>query len=948
MSEDTKELPTAYESKAIEPKWRKEWEEKQVFHADPDSKKPGYCIMIPPPNVTGSLHMGHALGDSVTDILIRWKKMTGFETLWMPGTDHAGIATQSVVERKLLQLHGKHRLDFSREEFLQHVWDWTNNSQSTITNQIRMIGCGCDWQRLRFSMDSQCNKAVRHMFKKLFDQGLIYRGKYLINWDPVTGTALADDEVEYEERQTFLWTIRYPLVSGNHALFVSTTRPETMLGDTAVAVHPHDERYKSFIGQKVLHPLTQREIPIVADEFVDMEFGTGVVKLTPAHDPCDYQVALRYNLPMINVLTKNGKINEEGGALEGLSPLEAREAIVSQLQQEGTLVRAEPYHHRVGVSYRSKAIIEPMLSEQWFVKLSAFKDVLRNYVVSGKLKLVPKAWESTYFQWIDNLRDWCISRQLWWGHRIPVWYRKDAPDVFICHDGDNLPPEVEKNPELYEQDPDVLDTWFSSALWPFSTLGWPDKTPELDKFYPNSTLITGHDILFFWVARMAMMGHVAFGDVPFHETFLHGLIYGKSYWRDRENGGITYVTPQERKEFDMSTSPLPPDVKSKWEKMSKSKGNVLDPIEIIDEYGADAMRLALASITTDANILELDRRRFEEFRHFVNKIWNGSRFIITNVATGENSLTQQQIGNETLASLDIEDQWIFSRLSTTIKTIEEYLASYAFDKATNAVYRFFWDEFCAYYIELAKPAFSKNAKPETRTRKQVVCLVLLIDIVRLFHPFAPFITEELFSILKDRFESKLPKTFASKRVEESLLLLHTPLLAQTPFPRASIEESRPECESRFEVIQRVVQAIRTIRGEMKIPPSTPTDLFILGNENSSTLSCCQEHEHLIRALVKIHNISFHAPKDLSLSSRIPCDDVEIIVPLPEAMKEQEKARIHKAAEKLRIACERTQEQLQRLAQNPNAPQHVREKLLLSLEQQSRELKMYEQQLTLLQ
>lgn len=935
-------LPSAYTSNSVEPKWRLRWEEKQLFRADPSSHKPAYCIMMPPPNVTGSLHMGHALVNTLTDILIRWKKMTGYETLWVPGTDHAGIATQTVVERKLMQSHGKHRVDFAREEFLQHVWDWTDKSQATITNQIRMIGCACDWSRLRFSMDEQCNKAVRHMFKKLFDQGLIYRGNYLINWDPVTGTALADDEVEYEERQTFLWTIRYPLIDGGHSLFVSTTRPETMLGDTAVAVHPHDDRYKAFIGQHILHPITKRPIPIVADEFVEMEFGTGVVKLTPAHDPCDYQVGLRYNLPMINVLTKNGKINEEGGELAGLSPLEAREAIVAKLQQEGFLVKVEPYRHRVGVSYRSKAVIEPMLSEQWFVKLSAFKSVLSDYVSSGRLALVPKSWEATYFQWIDNLRDWCISRQLWWGHRVPVWYRKDDPKVFICYDGESLPPEVILNPDLWEQDPDVLDTWFSSALWPFSTLGWPENTAELAKFYPNATLLTGHDILFFWVARMAMMGHVALNAPPFKETFLHGLIYGKSYWRERPDGGVSYVTAEERKEFDMRTTPLPADIKSKWEKMSKSKGNVLDPIEIVEEYGADAMRLTLASITTDANILELDRRRFEEFRHFVNKIWNGARFIITNVATLPPP--PNLIATESLAPLDLEDRWIFSRLNKAIQTVEEHLKNYAFDKATQAAYHFFWDEFCAYYIELVKPAFSKTASSELRSRKQIICLVLLVDLLRLLHPFAPFITEELFSVLREQFGKIIPKTFSSKRVEGAFLHLRAELLAETSFPVVHPDEIRPECETRFEAVQHVIQTLRAVRGEMKIPPATPIDVYVVGKTGSLTLDCCREHEQLFRCLMKIKSISFDVPSSLRMCSRVPCDDAELIVPLPESMKEQEKARIQKAMEKARIACERTKEQLLRLSQNVNAPQHVREKLELALQQQTRELDIYARQL----
>jgi valyl-tRNA synthetase len=942
MATDDKELPSAYIAKEVEPKWSQRWEECGVFRADASSSKPAFCVMMPPPNVTGILHVGHALVNTLVDILTRWKKMSGFEALWLPGTDHAGIATQTVVERNLMKSHGKRRVDFSREEFLEHVWAWKEKSQHTIHQQIRAMGCACDWSKTRFTMDDQSNKAVRHAFKKLFDKGLIYRGLYLVNWDPVTGTALADDEVEYEEREGFLWTIRYPLVGGEHSVFVATTRPETMLGDTAVAVHPHDKRYQHLIGLEVDHPITGRRIPIIADEFVDPEFGTGIVKITPAHDPADYQFATRHNIPMINILTKDGKINEEGGRFQGLSVLECREAVVSTLQKEGLLVRTEPYTRRVGVSYRSKAIIEPMLSLQWFVRLSSFKDVLRNYVAEKKVTLIPSQLESTYYQWINNLHDWCISRQLWWGHRIPVWYQKDNHDIYICHDGEGVPEEVAKDPEKWVQDSDVLDTWFSAALWPFSTLGWPDNTDLLKKFYPNSTLITGNDLLFFWIARMIMMGHFALEKPPFHETFLHGLIYGKSYWRDQASGGIAYVSPEEKKAFDLGKVDLPRDVKSRWEKMSKSKGNVLDPMEIIDEYGADAMRLTLSYSVTDASIIELDRRRFEDFRHFVNKIWNGARFVLTNLV----HLADATIYEEKLDSFELEDKWILSRLSATIASIESHLHKYAFDKATQAAYQFFWDEFCSFYIEIAKSAFGTSAPATLRSKKQVLALLLLIDLMRMLHPFAPFITEELFTIIKQRFGHIDPSRCASSRVRETLEFLKKEFLAETPYPKAKdIDENS---ESLFAKLQEASLAIRAIRGEMKIAPSISVEVFIVGNEPSPIEQLIRKHEYVLKSLVRISKISYEAPKERKLVSRAPVDAIEIVIPLPQELRQQEEQRVRKSIEKLRASSERGEKQLEGLRASEKTPQEVLSKLSATLEQQKKDLRTFEEQLQSLQ
>ncbi len=948
-AEPMQELPSAYTPNDIEKKWSALWEARGIFHANPMSDKPSFCVMMPPPNVTGMLHLGHALDTTLQDILVRWKKMSGFETLWLPGTDHAGIATQTVVERHLLKTTGKHRLEFSREEFLHHVWEWKEKSERRILDQVRAIGAACDWQRRRFTMDEQCSRAIRHIFKKLFDQGLIYRGNYLVNWDPVTKTALADDEVEYEERQGSLWTIRYPIAGEDAFVLVATTRPETMLGDTAVAVHPHDERYRFLIGKDVDHPITGRRIPIVADEFVDPQFGTGVVKITPAHDPCDYQLAQRRDLPMINILTEEGTINEEGGRFTGMTVPEAREAVVNELRSLGLVEKVEPHKNRVGVSYRSKATIEPMLSKQWFVRLSAFKESLIDYVATKKVSVNPPLWESTYFQWMEHLRDWCISRQLWWGHRIPVWYRVDNPDILICHEGEGEPEEVKKAPHLWTQDPDVLDTWFSSALWPMSTLGWPDNTPEMIKFFPTSTLITGHDIVFFWVARMIMMSHYALGKPPFYETFLHGLIYGKSYWREDPKVGIVYVSPEEKKEYDLGKKPLPSDVKCRWEKMSKSKGNVIDLLEIIEEYGADAMRLALAAVTTDASIIELDRRRFEEFRHFVNKVWNGARFVLSKLSAEENpdaAPTREDLYTCSLDNLAVEDRWILSRFSKAAAKISHSLETYAFDKATTAAYEFFWNEFCAFYIEIAKPALSSSTPKALRTTKQALCLILLMDTLQLLHPFAPFITEELFSILKERFGTLEPERCHSPRLRDALARLKNEFLCQTPYPYPRECDEANEAEEQFEQIQQVLQTVRAIRGEMKIAPGTASDLYVIGPLTSPLQRLIRDNEHLVRSLVKMNTIIYEEtpPAALTLASRAPLHDLELVVPLPAQMREQETLRLKKALEKVRTSSEKTQAQYDKLAASGRAPVEVIESLRLSIEQQRREQAMLQQQL----
>ena len=923
---------TAYDPKAVEEKWLRFWAENHFFKADPHSSKPAFSLSMPPPNVTGVLHMGHALVSTLQDVLTRWKRMSGFETLWMPGTDHAGISTQTVVERHLMATLGKRRKDFSREEFLKHVWEWKEKSEKQILAQLKRVGCSCDWSRLAFTMDEKRNAAVRTMFKKMFDAGLIVRGDYLVNWDPVTQTAIADDEVEYEERSSFLWHIRYPLEDKSGFLIVATTRPETMLGDTAVAVSPSDERYAGLVGKFLLLPLTNRRIPIVADAHVDSAFGTGVVKVTPAHDPNDYAIAERHKLPLINIMTPDGRINENGREFAGLSMEEAREAVVRELQAQNLIDKIDPHTHRVGLSYRSKAVIEPYLSKQWFVRMSPFKEKLISAVKEKRVTLIPPHWENTYFHWIENLRDWCISRQLWWGHQIPIWYNVENPEKMICYAGEGVPPEVKAAPSKWKQDEDVLDTWFSSALWPFSTLGWPEKTPELKKFYPNTTLITGHDILFFWVARMILLGEYALDQVPFKESFLHGLIYGKSYWRFH-NGSLQYITGKERDSYDAGTTPVPPEVHSKWEKMSKSKGNIIDPLEIIESYGTDAMRMALCASATQARQIDLDRRRFEEFKNFTNKIWNGARFVLMNVE----DLTPDALAKGIDRNLfTLEDRWILSLLNRITEQVDTHLSEYAFDKAALASYDFFWKEFCAYYVELVKPfLFKKAGTPAQRENKQKILVVILCHVIRLLHPMAPFVTEELFQILKGKFATAAKSHDPYTRTTCDALAAKA--CAVAPYPKLlDKKDIDEEIEKKFAYVDSVIHAIRNIRAEMQLPPGTSTDLFVIGA--AKELKVLQENQTALQALVRIQNLRFEEKeKNLPFSASAVVGNIKLIIPLPEEMREKERVRLTKERDKLIAQQNKTREQLANPQFVERAPKELVEKLKAGIAQAEKEL-----------
>lgn len=887
-------LSKSYEPQEIEKKWSFFWEEKQLFKADPTSLKPAFCICMPPPNVTGTLHMGHALVNTLQDVLIRWKRMLGYETLWVPGTDHAGIATQTVVERHLLATEGKKRKDFTREEFFQEIWHWKEKSEGQILNQLKKLGCSCDWSRLCFTMDRERNLAVATLFKKMFDDGLIYRGDYLINWDPISQTALADDEVEYEERSSFLWYINYSLENApGQFLTVATTRPETILGDTALAVSIRDERYKHLIGKRVIVPFVKRSIPIVADYLVDPSFGTGVVKVTPAHDLNDYQMGQTHKLDSINIMTPDGRINKQGKEFSGLTMQEARIAIVEALQKMNLIDKIEPHNHRIGVSYRSKATIEPYLSKQWFVRVSQFKDRLRQVVEEKKVHLIPSHWESTYFHWIDHLRDWCISRQLWWGHRIPIWYHKNKPDQLICYAGSDLPLEVQKDPDSWNQDEDVLDTWFSSAIWPFSTLGWPNPTQELKKFYPNSALITGHDILFFWVARMILMGEYIFNKPPFSEVFLHGLIYGKSYWRHQKDTSIAYLTSTERLPFELGQTP-PLEIHSKWEKMSKSKGNIIDPLEVIDSYGTDAMRMGLCASATQTRQIDLDRRRFEEFKNFINKIWNGARFVFMNI---EDLSADHFATGLDISTFSLEDHWIFSLLNRTIQSVNGYLEEYAFDKALSTAYDFFWNQFCAYYVELAKPDLANPASPNRGLKQKILSLVLFSSI-RLLHPIAPFVTEELFCKIKQKFEFKTENK-TDPYTQEAINALKSPACIVSNYPQAILEDIRPDIEETFAFLDQVVHAIRTIRAEMQMPPSTAIDLFIQASSQNEQRVALERNCSFLKALIRIQSITFtEEMQDLPFSAETLVDSLKLQIPLPQELKIREKVRLVKEKEKL--------------------------------------------------
>jgi valyl-tRNA synthetase len=892
---------------------------------DPLSKKPPFCIIMPPPNVTGALHMGHALVTTIQDLLVRFHRMNGYEVAWIPGTDHAGIATQSVVEKKLLKETGKRRLDFEREEFIKHIVEWKDLHKEKITSQIKRLGSSANWSKELFTLDEKANKAVRTVFKKLFDEGLIYRGFYLVNWDTHLQTAIADDEVEHEEVHSHLWYFSYPIFESEESIIIATSRPETMLGDTAVAVNGSDERYLHLIGKKIKLPLSDRLVPIIADSYVDKEFGTGAVKITPVHDFNDYEIGQRHHLEMINIMNSDGTINEHGGVFKGLSMIDCRLAVVEKMRQLHLLVKIEPHTHRVGLSYRSKSVVEPFLSKQWFLNMEPFKEKLLSAVFDEKVELIPKEWEKTYRHWIENIRNWCISRQLWWGHRIPIWYDKEDESNILCYSGEGIPEEVIKEPSRYIQEEDVLDTWFSSALWPLTCLGWPEKTPDIQKFYPTSILVTGHDILFFWVARMILMGEYALNKVPFKKVFLHGLIFAKSYFRQGDKG-LTYLSKQEWIGYEKGEK-IPKDVSYKWEKMSKSKGNVIDPIDIIDEFGTDALRLALCSSVTTAKQIDLDFRKFEEGKNFANKVWNATSFVVQNIFPDLSAtLSEEHFG--------VEDRFILSKLSTVIKEAHNCIEQCNFSFLHNTLQSFFWDDYCAYYLEISKPfLYGKIGSHEQVSTKKWILLYTLTSFIQLLHPIAPFITEELFSILKELVNKVyFPEHPLSKELKATF---NQSMCGLTQLPSWTFFDHN--ALALMEEFKQTLYVIRNIRGESNISPGEK--LFIEIEEKNSPL---KERVDILQALTKIHSIEFYQTFDEPLFpvSIVQMKSRKIRIKIPHELLAREKVRLSKSLVEIQKNLEVTSKQLSNKEFVERAPKELIEEkrnLLEVLEKSKQEI-----------
>ncbi len=831
-----KELAKGYEPHDVEKRWYAEWVEKGYFHAADTSDKKPYSIVIPPPNVTGALHMGHALNNTLQDILCRWKRMQGYNVLWMPGTDHAGIATQNVVERQLAA-EGLDRHDLGREEFIERVWKWKAESGGQIIGQLKRLGASCDWDRERFTMDEGLSKAVRTVFVKLHGDGLIYRDNRLINWCPRCHTALSDIEVEHEDKKGHLWHIRYPIAGQpGEYLVVATTRPETMLGDTAVAVHPEDERYKHLIGKNVIIPLINREIPIIADDYVELEFGTGVVKITPAHDFNDFEVGLRHGLDKINVLDESGIINAAGHQYEGMDRFAARTRIVAELEEAGLMEKIDDHPMSVGGCYRCKTVVEPYLSLQWYVKVAPLAERALAAVKDGKTRILPKQWENTYYDWMENIRDWCISRQIWWGHRIPAWFCDHCGEVNVAMEA---PTKCAKcGSDELRQETDVLDTWFSSALWPFSTMGWPDKTEALKTFYPTSCLVTGFDILFFWVARMMMMGLHFMDEVPFTDVYIHALV------RDAHG-----------------------------QKMSKSKGNVIDPLTIIDQYGTDAFRFTLAAFAAQGRDIKLAEERISGYRNFCNKVWNAARFTMMNLE----GFDPATVKFEEL-KLSGGDKWILHRLNEAARETNETLTSYRYNDAAMGLYQFTWSEFCDWYLELSKKDLY-GSDPERKQTVQYVLWYTLEHLLRLLHPFMPFITEEIWQALpKDGSRFKVQGSgFENQETTNQEPRTASIMLADYPMPIDG--RSFPEAAANMEKIMAVISGIRNIRGEMEVPPSREIAV-ILSCTSEESQKLIKHNEGAIMGLARVSDLSIGVnidkPEDASIQV---AGDVQIFVPL---------------------------------------------------------------------
>jgi valyl-tRNA synthetase len=782
-------IPKGYEPKDVETRRYAYWEENHLFEAEPKSDKEPYCIVIPPPNVTGSLHMGHALNNTLQDILCRFKRMKGYNVLWQPGTDHAGIATQNVVEKDLAR-RGLNRHQIGREAFIEEVWEWKKKYGGMILNQLKRLGCSCDWSRERFTMDEGLSRAVREVFVQLYEDGLIYRGDYIINWCPRCRTALADLEVEHEETDSFLYHILYPFENREGGLIVATTRPETLLGDTAVAVNPEDERYRDLEGTLVILPVVNKPIPVILDKYVDMAFGTGALKITPAHDLNDFEIGNAHQLERVRVIAEDGTMNEMAGPYKDVDRFECRERILEDLKSAGLLKKIEPYRNAIGHCYRCKTMIEPLLSKQWFVKTGPLAEKAMGAVKERKTVIVPLNWEAVYFEWMNNIRDWCVSRQIWWGHRIPAWYCQACGKVVVARETPNECSACHSQDLV--QETDVLDTWFSSALWPFSTLGWPDETQELKTFYPTTTMVTGFDILFFWVARMMMMGLQFMGDVPFRDVYIHALVrdaYGK--------------------------------------KMSKSKGNVIDPLDILDQYGTDAFRFTLAALAAQGRDIKLSEERIAGYRHFVNKIWNSARLVLMNV----DEETQKPLHEAVCA---LPERWVLSRLHDVSGEITQALEAYRFNDAANLCYQFVWHEFCDWYLELAKLGlYGDNDK--IRDSSRAVLQKALMAVLKLLHPFMPFVTEEIWQ--------RLPET------NGSIMVAPFPEPSEFPLDEAALKE--------MDLLMGVITGVRNIRGEMSIPPAKKVDI-LLDMPNPEEGEIVRQNTAHIQSLARVNSVQVAA------------------------------------------------------------------------------------------
>ena len=855
------ELSKTYSPTEIEDKWYKIWEEKGYFNAQHNSEKPGYSIAIPPPNVTGILHMGHMLNNAIQDAIIRYKRMSGFETLWIPGMDHAGIATQNKVER-MLKEEGTSKEEIGYDEFLRRTWEWKEKHGGLITKQLRKLGVSLDWDRERFTMDEGLSRAVKEVFIKLYNDGLIYRGEYIVNWCPHDKTALADDEVNHIDKKGKIWEIKYRIKDTDDYVIIATTRPETMLGDTGVAVNPNDDRYKHLIGKKVILPLMNREIPVVADEYVDMEFGTGVVKMTPSHDPNDFEVAKRTGLEFINIFTEDAHVNSNGGKYEGLERFAARKAILADLEAEGLLVGTKEHSHAVGHCYRCDSIIEPRVSTQWFVKMEPLAKRALEVVKNGQIQITPKRWEKVYYNWLENIRDWTISRQIWWGHRIPAYYAEDGT-VFVARNMEEAKAQAKekfgKEVSLREET-DVLDTWFSSALWPFSTLGWPDKTPDLEKFFPTNALVTGADILFFWVARMVMMSLYINDEIPFSYVYLHGII--------RDELG---------------------------RKMSKSLGNSPDPLDLIAKYGADAIRFSFLYNTSQGQDIHFSEKLLEMGSTFANKVWNASRFVLSNLEDfDKNAVIDEK-------EFKLEDRWILSKLQTASRQINEYMDKYELDSAAKVAYEFFRGNFCDWYVEIAKTRVY-GQEGSDKTVAQYVLKTVLDKGLRMLHPFMPFITEEIWQKLG---------------LDEETIML-------SEFPTENKKYVDLAAEKEFDYLKEIVNAIRNIRGEANVSPAKKIEvIFKIVNDGEKEI--LEHNAKILDKLANVEKYEFNTEIPALVGFKL-VETTEIYVPLADLIdKEKEIAKLEKDIQKTQKELDRVLGKLSNEKFLSKAPKEVIDK-----------------------